>query len=726
MSLRSIALAEANSHVAKVVTVPSAGIEESFGTNVFDLPKMQKFLSPEAYQAVVTARETAGKLDKKIADEIAAGMKTWATSVGASHYAHWFQPLTGTTAEKHDSFLDWDFGAKKFTEDFSGSLLVQQEPDASSFPSGGIRSTFEARGYTAWDPASPAFVIDGTLCIPSIFVSYTGETLDYKAPLLKSNEVLSKAAVGVCKLFDEKVTRVTSTLGWEQEYFLVDTALFDTRPDLLLTGRTVIGHSSAKDQQLEDHYFGTIPERVIAFTQDLVNECYKLGIPAKTRHNEVAPNQFELAPIFEEVDLAVDHNILLMSLMGKVARRHNFRVLLHEKPFAAINGSGKHNNWSMSTDTGVNLLAPGKTPERTLQFLSFLVSTVKAVNDNSDILLASIASTGNEHRLGGNEAPPAIISVFLGSYLTSVLDQIEKKGPKEFGVTKEDVKKLVVDIERIPDLVLHNTDRNRTSPFAFTGNKFEFRAVGSDANCSSAMLTLNTAVAQQLVKFKAAVDAAIASGLSKDEAILQTIYTFTVESKNIRFDGNNYSKEWQDEAARRGIPNVRTAPEAWKALVSEKAHHLFVDSGIYSERELEARYEISLEGYIKKLNIEAKVVVDLVTNYVIPAAIKYQNILIENAKGLAELIGEESAAPAKGLLKEISGHIAGARSGVNALIAAYEAADGLGDTVATAAAYSTKVKALFEEIRSNADALELLVDNDLWPFAKYRELLFIR
>ncbi|MCE1189383.1 MAG: glutamine synthetase III [Ignavibacteria bacterium] len=726
MILRFHALKEANSHVAFSTVAPTERPEEYFGSHVFDLSKMKQYLSKEAYKVVVTARETGARIDREIANEIANGMKAWAATMGVTHYAHWFQPLTGTTAEKHDSFLDYDFDERRIIENFSGSLLVQQEPDASSFPSGGIRSTFEARGYTAWDPASPAFIIDKTLCIPSIFISYTGESLDFKTPLLKSNSLIDKAATAVAKLFDKNVKRVTPTLGWEQEFFLVDYSLYQTRPDLMLTGRTLIGHAAAKDQQLEDHYFGSIPERVKEFFKDLEIECYRLGIPAKTKHNEVAPNQFELAPIFEEVDLAVDHNILLMDVMSKIARRHNFAILLHEKPFAGINGSGKHNNWSMATDTGVNLLQPGKTPNDNLQFITFMINVVKAVHENADIMLASIATTGNEHRLGGNEAPPAIFSVFLGSYLTALLDQIENTVPQDINVAREEMKHLSLDVERIPQIILHNTDRNRTSPFAFTGNKFEFRAVGSTANCAPGMIALNTAVAKQLFEFKNDVDKAVAGGLNKQNAILHVIHGYTISSKNIRFDGNNYSQEWQDEAARRGLPNIRTAPEAWKALVSEKAHKLFVDNSIYCERELEARYEINLEGYIKKIKIEAKVLLDLVLNYIVPTGMKYQNMLIENARGLAELVGEESAVPAKTLLKAISAHITGLQDNVNSLNKALNYADSLPSLAESAGSYSTEVRSLFEKLRYHTDELEMIIDNEAWPLAKYRELLFIR
>ncbi|MBI2417104.1 MAG: glutamine synthetase III [Ignavibacteriales bacterium] len=726
MTLRFHAVSKANSHVVSDYKKPDARPEEFFGCNVFDLPKMKQFLSKEAYAAVVTARESGGRINLDMADDIARGMKNWAVSLGVSHYAHWFQPLTGATAEKHDTFLDWDFDDKKFIEKFSGTLLVQQEPDASSFPSGGIRSTFEARGYTAWDPASPAFVMESTLCIPSVFISYTGESLDYKAPLLKANAFLDKAATAVCKYFDKNVKRVTSTLGWEQEYFLVDAALYDICPDLILTGRTLLGHSAAKDQQLEDHYFGSIPERVAAYIQELEVEAYKLGIPAKTRHNEVAPNQFEIAPIFEEVDIAVDHNILIMDLMRRLARKHNFAVLMHEKPFAGINGSGKHNNWSLATDTGVNLLQPGKNPQSNLQFVAILVNVLKAVHDNADILLGSIASTGNEHRLGGNEAPPAILSVFLGSYLTDLLEQIEEKGMADANVGKEEIKKLTLDIERIPELILHNTDRNRTSPFAFTGNKFEFRAVGSAANCALGMIVLNTAMAKQLVKFKEDVDALIDAGTAKQDALFQVILRYTVESKAIRFDGNGYSTEWQEEAAKRGLPNATSAPQAWKAFVTEKSHKLFVDNSIFSERELDARYEVSLEGYIKKIKIEANVLQDLAANFIVPTAIKYQNVLLDNVKGITQFLGDEAAAPVLNILRSTSAHIAGIQSASKKLSEACALADAKGELAETAAMYASEVRALFDVIRGHSDELEMVVDNELWPLPKYRELLFIR
>jgi glutamine synthetase len=726
MNLRFHALTTAIAHKSIDVDIPQEKPSSYFGCNVFDITKMQQYLSKKAFEAVVAARENGGKIPRAVADEVASGMKEWAQERGATHYAHWFQPLTGATAEKHDSFLEFDYENAKAIDRFSGSLLVQQEPDASSFPSGGIRTTFEARGYTAWDSTSPAFLLGDTLCIPSIFISYTGESLDYKAPLLKTNALLDKAATAVCQYFDRKVKKVISTLGWEQEFFLVDAALYDARPDLILTGRTLLGHASARDQQLEDHYFGSIPERAASFIRDLEIECYKLGIPVKTRHNEVAPNQFEIAPMYENVDVAVDHNILVMDLMKRVGRKHNFMVLLHEKPFTGINGSGKHNNWSMATDTGENLLQPGKTVKTGLQFLTFMVNVVKAVHDNADLLLSSIASTGNEHRLGGNEAPPAIISVFLGSQLTRMLDTLENEIRTGIALSSDGVKMLTLDIEHIPEIHLDNTDRNRTSPFAFTGNKFEFRAVGSAANCSTALIVLHSAVANQLMIFKTEVDAMIAQGAKKEDAILQILHNYVIVSKNIRFDGNNYSVEWQEEAKRRGLPNVTSAPGAWKALTSKKAADLFCSHNIFTHRELEARYEIYLETYIKKILIEAKVLEDLVINNVIPTAVKYQNVLLENVTGLKTLFDDALIDPTKRVLYEISSHINSIQDLVVKLKDAVSSVDEVEHLAERALRYSKDIRSLLDSIRSHSDKLEMMVDNDLWPLPKYHELLFIR
>jgi glutamine synthetase len=657
-------------------------------------------------------------------------MRQWSEEKGVTHFTHWFQPLTGTTAEKHDSFFTIKSDGTAI-EEFDGAALIQQEPDASSFPSGGLRATFEARGYTAWDPSSPAFVMEigagKTLCIPTIFVSYTGESLDYKAPLLKALAALDKAAVEVCHYFDKNVSKVTATLGWEQEYFVVDEGLFNARPDLVLSGRTVFGHSPAKGQQLEDHYFGSIPERIYAFMRDYEQEAYKLGIPLRTRHNEVAPAQFECAPIFEEVSVAVDHNILLMDVMDRVARRHKLRVLLHEKPFAGINGSGKHNNWSMATDTGVNLLAPGKTPKTNLMFLTFFVNTIKAVYDYSDVLRAAIASAGNDFRLGANEAPPAIISVFIGEYLSKVLADVKERVGDKFDEQDEAILKL--DLHRsIPELLLDNTDRNRTSPFAFTGNKFEFRAVGSNANCANAMIAVNTILAETLKKFKKDVDALIEKGDKKEIAIMHVIREYVVGSEKVLFEGDGYSEEWHHEAERRGLPNVRTTPLALDAVVTDKAKHLYESNGVYTHIELEARHEIELEKYIKRVQIEARVMGELATSHILPAAIKYQNTLIENIKGLKELGLKDSAyANQKSILEKISEHISKVSALVEKMIEARKIANAITDTRTKAIAYNSQVKEpFFDAIRYSVDKLELLVDDNEWVLTKYRELLFLR
>jgi glutamine synthetase len=614
----------------------AAKITAIFGENVFTVKTAREFLSDEAYKSLVASIKSGKKIERAVANQIASGIRQWAEAKGVTHFTHWFQPLTGTTAEKHDSFFTIKSDGTAI-EEFDGAALIQQEPDASSFPSGGLRATFEARGYTAWDPSSPAFVMEigagKTLCIPTIFVSYTGESLDYKAPLLKALAALDRAAVEVCHYFDKNVTKVTATLGWEQEYFVVDEGLFNARPDLVMSGRTVFGHAPAKGQQLEDHYFGSIPERVYAFMRDYENEAYKLGIPLRTRHNEVAPAQFECAPIFEEVSVAVDHNILLMDIMDRVARRHKLRVLLHEKPFAGINGSGKHNNWSMATDTGVNLLAPGKTPKTNLMFLTFFVNTIKAVHDYADVLRASIASAGNDFRLGANEAPPAIISVFIGEYLSKVLADVKERVGEKFDEQDEAILKL--DLHRsIPELLLDNTDRNRTSPFAFTGNKFEFRAVGSSANCANAMIALNSILAETLKKFKKDVDALIEKGDKKEIAIMHVIREYVVKSEKVLFEGDGYSDEWHHEAERRGLPNVRTTPLALDAMVTERAKHLFESNGVYTHVELEARHEIELEKYVKRVQIEARIMGELATSHVLPPAIRYQNVVVRNIKGL--------------------------------------------------------------------------------------------
>ena len=699
-----------------------------FGSNVFGDKAMRQFLTSEAYKAVKAAADGV-KIDRKIADYIALGMKEWALSKGVTHYTHWFQPLTGTTAEKHDAFFETFPDGSDPVEKFGGSQLVQQEPDASSFPNGGIRNTFEARGYTAWDPTSPAFIFGTTLCIPTVFVSYTGEALDNKTPLLRALNAIDAAAIDVAKYFDKNVKRVTPTLGWEQEYFLVDSALANSRPDLLATGRTLLGHTAAKGQQLDDHYFGSIPSRVLTYMRDLENECMLLGIPVKTRHNEVAPNQFELAPIFEEINLAVDHNSLLMDVMQKVGERHDFKVLFHEKPFKGVNGSGKHNNWSLATDTGINLLSPGKTPMSNLQFLTFFINTIKAVHDNEELLRASIASASNDHRLGANEAPPAIISVFIGQQLTKVLAELEgvsngKLSPEE----KTDLKLNVVG--KLPDVLLDNTDRNRTSPFAFTGNKFEFRAVGSSANCAVSMTTLNTIVAKQLKDFKKEVDTLIEKkDLKKDEAIFNVLREYIKQTKAILFEGDGYSEAWEKEAKKRGLSNHKTTPEALKAKVSKKAIDLFGEMGVMNHVEVESRYEIELEEYVKKIQIEGRVLGDIARNHVVPTAIRYQNVLIENVKGLKEIFGasfEKIAKEQISLIKEISEHIEGINTKVEAMTEERKKANALTNTEKMAAAYCDKVKPYFEEIRYHADKLELLVDDELWTLTKYRELLFTK
>ncbi len=711
------------------VTPPSARISEYFGTNVFNGDAMQQFLQRDAYKAVIAAIEHGEKIDRKMADQVALGMKEWANSKGATHYTHWFQPLTGLTAEKHDSFFEMHNG--KAVEHFSGNALAQQEPDASSFPSGGIRNTFEARGYTAWDPSSPAFIMESasgkTLCIPTIFVSYTGETLDYKAPLLKALHGLDKAAVDVCQYFDKDITKVFATLGIEQEYFLVDTALLNSRPDLQTTGRTLFGHSPAKGQQLEDHYFGSIPERVYAFMLDFETESYKLGIPLKTRHNEVAPSQFECAPVFEEINLAVDHNALLMDVMDKVARRHNFKVLLHEKPYAGINGSGKHNNWSLSTNTGKNLLSPGTTPKSNLMFLTFFVNTIMAVYRHADLLRASIASASNDHRLGANEAPPAIMSIFLGRQLTRVLDEIVQMVDESKKMSPDEKTALKLNIGKIPEILLDNTDRNRTSPFAFTGNKFEFRAVGSSANCSNPMMVLNTIMTDQLLIFKKQVDELIEKGLKKDEAILKILRQYILDSATIRFEGNGYSDEWVVDAKKRGLSNIQTTPLALDAYVSKQSVKLFENLNIFNHREVEARHEIMLETYIKKIQIEARVMGDVAINHIIPAAIRYQTQLAENAASLAALkLNPEMYKPQLEMVEAISKHVVGIRQLVHEMIDARRKANKIEAPRDKAIAYCDKVKAYFETIRDHVDHLEMIVDDELWPLAKYRELVTIR
>ena len=727
-TLRFQALKEAAGR--KPVKFEEAGRKsELFGSNVFNDKAMKQFLTADAHKGVKDAVQHGTKIDRKLADYIAMGMKEWALSKGVTHYTHWFQPLTGSTAEKHDAFFETSYDGSDAVEKFGGGQLVQQEPDASSFPNGGIRNTFEARGYTAWDPTSPAFIFGTTLCIPTVFISYTGEALDYKTPLLRALNAVDEAATDVCKYFDKSVKKVTATLGWEQEYFLVDAALANSRPDLIMTGRTLLGHTSAKGQQLDDHYFGSIPSRALNFMRELEEECMLLGIPVKTRHNEVAPNQFELAPIFEETNLAVDHNSLLMDVMSKVGERHDFKVLFHEKPFQGVNGSGKHNNWSMATDTGVNLLSPGKTPMSNLQFLSFFINTIKAVNEYEELLRAAIATASNDHRLGANEAPPAIISVFIGQQLTKVLAELEgvtkgKLSPEE----KTDLKLNVVG--KIPEVILDNTDRNRTSPFAFTGNKFEFRAVGSSANCANAMTTLNSIVAKQLKDFKKEVDVLIEKkDLKKDEAIFNVLREYIKETKNILFEGDGYSEAWEKEAAKRGLSNHKTTPTALKAKVSKKALDLFKDLNVMNHVEVEARYEIELEEYTKKIQIEGRVLGDIASNHVIPTAIRYQNTLIENVRGLKEIFGKDFEKIAKEqivLIKEISVHIEGIITNVEAMTEARKKANALTDAQNMAEMYCDKVKPYFDVIREHCDKLELVVDDEIWTLTKYRELLFTR
>ncbi|HEY9185457.1 MAG TPA: glutamine synthetase III [Salegentibacter sp.] len=701
---------------------------EIFATNVFNEDVMRQFLTKEAFQNVKDAIETGAKISRGVSDHISTGMKEWAISKGVTHYTHWFQPLTGTTAEKHDAFFE-TVGPTSAIEKFGGGQLVQQEPDASSFPSGGIRNTFEARGYTAWDPTSPAFIWGTTLCIPTVFVSYTGEALDYKTPLLRALQAVDNAATKVAKYFDKNVTKVHATLGWEQEYFLIDSALANTRPDLQLAGRTLLGHSPAKGQQLDDHYFGSIPTRVLSFMKDLEIECMKLGIPVKTRHNEVAPNQFELAPIFEEANLAVDHNSLLMDVMSKVAERHDFKVLFHEKPFAGINGSGKHNNWSLSTDTGTNLLGPGSTPMKSLQFLTFFINTIKAVHDNEELLRAAIASASNDYRLGANEAPPAIISTFIGSQLTKVLDELEKVTDGKLSPQEKTDLKLNV-VGKIPEILLDNTDRNRTSPFAFTGNKFEFRAVGSTANCANPMTVLNTIVAKQLKDFKKEVDELIkGKKMKKDDAIFNVLREYIKKSKKIRFEGDGYGEAWEKEAKKRGLSNNRSTPEALRALVSKKTIDLYKEMGVMNKIEIEARHDIELEEYSMRIQIEGRILGDIARNHVIPTAIRYQNLLIENVEGLKHIYNEgfkEHSREQLDIIEKISAHIAKINSKVNEMIEARKVANKIEDPEKRALSYCNDVKPFFDEIRYHSDKLELMVDDELWPLTKYRELLFTR
>ena len=726
--LRFKVVEEASNRKAISVNIPVERPSEYYGKYVFNRQKMQEYLPRETYEALVNAIDNKQSLSRRIADSVAEGMKRWAIDNGARHYTHWFHPLTDGTAEKHDAFIDLD-GREGVVEEFAGKLLVQQEPDASSFPNGGIRNTFEARGYSAWDISSPAFILDKTLCIPTIFISYTGESLDYKTPLLRAINSVDRAGTAVAQYFDPKVQHVISYLGWEQEYFLIDESLYEARPDLVMTGRTLIGHESAKNQQLEDHYFGAIPSRVQAFMLELEIECHKLGIPAKTRHNEVAPNQFELAPIYEETNLANDHNLLLMSIMAEVARRHNFRVLLHEKPFAGINGSGKHNNWSLGTDTGVPLFAPGKTPKDNLQFITFVVNVMAAVHRHNGLLKASIMSATNAHRLGANEAPPAIISIFTGKQLGEILAQLEKSDQDQF-IDFAGKEGLQLGVSQIPEIMVDNTDRNRTSPFAFTGNRFEFRAVGSSANCASAMIALNAAVAEQLMDFKTKVDARIANGDSLKHALLEEIKVLIVQSKTIHFDGNGYSEEWKQEAARRGLDCETCVPKIFDSYLAQSSVEMFKKSGVFSEVELEARNEVKWEMYTKKIQIEARVLGDLALNHVVPVATRYQSMLVDNILKLKQLFpgekGEKMVALDLDAVESIAENMAVIKHEVAKMIEARKVANRIENEREKAVAYHDTVVPCMDKIRNYIDDLELMVDNEMWPLPKYRELLFIR
>ena len=729
-NLRFKVVSEAFKKKALAVTSPGGMTSEYYGKYVFNREKMIKYLSKETYKTLTKAIDNGETLDRTIANGVAAGMKSWAMEMGATHYTHWFQPLTEGTAEKHDSFIEYaGMPGGPVIEEFSGKLLAQAEPDASSFPSGGIRSTFEARGYTAWDPSSPAFIVEDTLCIPTVFISYTGEQLDYKTPLLKALGAVDKAAVDVCHYFDTSVKKVFSYLGWEQEYFLVDEGLYAARPDLLLTGRTLIGHESAKNQQLDDHYFGAIPQRVQAFMRDLEFEGYKYNIPLKTRHNEVAPNQFELAPIFNETNYANDQNLLIMTIMEKIARKHGFRVLLHEKPFAGINGSGKHNNWSLGTNTGVGLFTPGKTSEENLQFVTFVVNALMAVYKNNALLKASVMTAQNAHRLGANEAPPAIISVFLGSQISAVLDKLENATSEE-AIIMDSKKKMKLAVATIPELLIDNTDRNRTSPFAFTGNRFEFRAVGSSANCACAMIALNSAMAAQLKEFKATVDAKIAAGASKSKALFEVIKQYIKESKAIRFDGNGYSDEWKAEAAKRGLNCETSVPVIYDAYTTPESVKMFESLGVFSERELQARNEIKWETYTKKIQIEARVLGDMAINNIIPVATRYQSLLLDNVYKMTQVYGKDEALKLAGtdsdLIREISERIAKIKTLTADLVEARKVANKIEAEREKAVAYHDTVVPFFEKIRYEIDKLEMIVDDEMWTLPKYRELLFIR
>ena len=713
------AVRECESHRPVAPEIESRRYSEIFGKNVFNEDAMRQYLSKDAFKAVMAAIESGVRINRENAKQVASGMKQWAIDHGATHYSHWFQPLTGASAEKHDAFFEPIAGGRAM-ERFDGAQLIQQEPDASSFPNGGLRNTFEARGYTAWDPTSPAFVVGTTLCIPTVFVAYTGEALDNKTPLLRSISAVDAAATAVCQYFDKNITKVVSTLGAEQEYFLVDTALYDARPDLVLTGRTLFGQEPAKGQQMEDHYFGAIPSRVLEYLRDVEQECMKLGIPVKTRHNEVALNQFEIAPIYEEANIAVDHNMMLMEAMQRVSEKHNFKVLFHEKPFEGINGSGKHNNWSLATNTGVNLLSPGKTPKSNLQFLTFFVNAIKAVHDHADLLRACIASASNDHRLGANEAPPAIISIFIGSQLSSVLSELEQVSSGKLSPEEKTELKLNV-VGKIPEILLDNTDRNRTSPFAFTGNKFEFRAPGSSINCAVPMTVMNTIMASQLKKFKTEVDAMIEKGIKKDDAIFNVLRDYIKASSRILFEGDGYSDDWVREAEKRGLSNLRTTPEALDVLVSEKTERLFAETGVMRKSEVEARYEIELEKYQKTIQIEARVMGD-------PTAIAYQNRLLENVRGMREIFGEEYMAHAHSqveLIKTISDHIVIIKELVDEMIDERRRINKIADVRTKAREYAVNVKdKYFDKLRYHCDKLEIHIDDEVWPLVKYRELLF--
>lgn len=719
---------EASRRKAVKVELPKERVDVYYGKQVFNRQKMFEYLPKETFDSLVKAIDNREPLSREIADSVADGMKRWAIDNGARHYTHWFHPLTGSTAEKHDAFVEHD-GKGGVVEKFNGKLLIQQEPDASSFPNGGIRNTFEARGYSAWDISSPAFIIDNTLCIPTVFISYTGESLDYKTPLLRALNSIDKAATRVARLFNPEVNHVQTFLGWEQEYFLVDEALFSARPDLVLTGRTLMGHESAKNQQLEDHYFGSIPSRVEAFMLDLETEAHKLGIPVKTRHNEVAPNQFELAPVFEECNLANDHNLLLMSIMEEVAKRHNFRVLLHEKPFAGINGSGKHNNWSLGTDKGEMLFAPGKTPSDNLRFITFVANVMSAVHKHNGLLKASIINATNAHRLGANEAPPAIISMFLGSQLSAILDKLEKSEGEE-KITVKGKEEMRLDVAQIPEILVDNTDRNRTSPFAFTGNRFEYRAVGSSANCASALIALNAAVADQLSLFSDRVEARMAKGENKEKVILDEVRKLVKESKAIHFDGNGYSDEWKEEAARRGLDVETSAPLMYDSYMSPSSIDMFARTGVLSKKEIEARNEVKWEMYTKKIQIESRVLGDLAINHIIPAAIRYQSLLLDNVYKIKELFkGDKSdriASQDLASIESISEHVSAIKSGVATMVDARRKANRIDSEREKAIAYHDEVAPQMETIRYHIDKLELMVDNEIWPLPKYRELLFIR